>query len=245
MALIVQKYGGSSLANAKRIKNVARRVAKVKEQGDQVVVVVSAMGNTTDKLINSAYQVSDCPNGREFDRLLSTGEIVSSVLLAMAVKFLGYDAISLTGAEAGIQTDTKYGQARIIKVVPDHITKELDRGKIVIVAGFQGITDQGEITTLGRGGSDITAVALAIALGVKICEIYTDVEGIRNADPRIIPEAGRLEEISYEEALELASCGAEVIHPRAVELGWNNKMPILIASSFNTSPGTVIRELRF
>jgi len=242
MTLVVQKYGGSSLTNAKRIRNVAQRIAKTKERSNNVVVVVSAMGKTTDKLIKLAQRVSGCPEGREFDRLLSTGEIVSSVLLAIVLNSLGYDAISLTGAEAGIQTDGNFGRARIIEVFPGRITKELEEGKIVIVAGFQGVTKQGEITTLGRGGSDITAVALAIALRAKICEIYTDVEGIRNADPRIVPNAGRLEEISYEEALELASSGAEVIHPRAVELGWIKKMPILVASSFKDRPGTIIHS---
>ncbi len=243
MALIVQKYGGSSVVNAERIKNVARRVISTKEDGNQVVVVVSAMGKITDNLINLVYRVSYRPDGREFDRLLSTGEIISSALLSMAVKSLGYDAISLSGAEAGIQTDTNFGQARIQKIEPQRIFKELKQEKIVIVAGFQGITKRGDITTLGRGGSDITAVALAVALRAKMCEVYTDVEGIRTADPRIVPTARRLEEISYEEALELAGSGAEVIHPRAVELGWINKMPILIASSFNDNPGTIIHSL--
>jgi len=243
MALIVQKYGGSSLANAKRIKNVAYRVAKVKERGDQVVVVVSAIGTTTDELLSLAYRVSERPDKKKLDLLLSTGELVSSNLLAIALESLGYKAVSLSGAETGIQTDTNFGQARIQKIEPQRILKELKQEKIVIVAGFQGITKRGDITTLGRGGSDVTAVALAAALGAKMCEIYTDVEGIRNADPRIVPAAGRLEEISYEEALELASCGAEVIHPRAVELGWNYKMPILIASSFNDNPGTIIHSL--
>jgi len=240
MALIVQKYGGSSLANTKRIKNVACRVAKPKEQSNSVVVVVSAMGKTTDKLIELAHQVSDRPDEREFNRFLSTGEIISSTLLTMAVKSLGYDAISLTGAEAGIQTDANFSRARVQKVEPQRILKELKQGKIVIVAGFQGTTDQGEITTLGRGGSDVTAVLLAVALKAKMCEIYSDVEGICTADPHIVPEARRLEKIGYEEALELAGSGAEVIHPRAVELAWVNKIPILIASSFTDVPGTLI-----
>ena len=171
MTLIVQKYGGSSLANVEMIRNVAQRISKAKERSDKLVVVVSAMGKTTDELTDLTRQFSDFPDKREFDRLLSTGEIVSSVLLAMAVNSLGCDAISLTGAEAGIQTDDNFGRARIIEVFPDRITKELNRGKIVIVAGFQGVTEEGDITTLGRGGSDITAVALAVALRAKMCEI--------------------------------------------------------------------------
>ena len=238
--MIVQKYGGSSLANAKKIKSVAVQVANAKKRDNNVVVIVSAMGKTTDNLIKLAYKVSGRPNEREFDRLLSTGEIVSSALLVMALKSLKYDAVSLTGAEAGIQTDANFTRARIQKVEPRRILKELKQEKIVVVAGFQGITKQRDITTLGRGGSDVTAVILAVALGAEICEIYTDVEGICTADPRIVPEARRLEQISYEEALELASCGAEVIHPRAVELGWHYKIPILVASSFSNNPGTII-----
>lgn len=238
--MIVQKYGGSSLTDADKIKNVARRIIKAKKQDARMVIVVSAMGKTTDELIGLAHQVNVRSGEREFDRLLSTGEIVSSVLLAMTLTFLRHDCISLTGTEAGIITNNMYGRARIIGVVPDRIIKELDRGKIVIVAGFQGITRQGDITTLDRGGSDITAVILAIELGTKICEIYTDVEGIYTADPHIVPEARKLEQISYEEALELTSSGAKVIHPRAVEMGWRYKMPILVASSFNDNPGTII-----
>lgn len=238
--MIVQKYGGSSLANAERIKNVAYRVAKVKEQSDQIVVVVSAMGNTTDELLGLAYKVSECPDKRELDVLLSTGETISSTLLAMALRSLGYYAISLSGAQAGIKTETTYSRARIINVIPDRIIKELNEGKIVIVAGFQGITEQMDITTLGRGGSDVTAVALAVVLRAKICEIYTDVEGVYTADPRLVPEARKLEQICYEEMIELASLGTKVIHPRAVELGWINKMPILVASSFSNNPGTII-----
>ena len=237
--MIVQKYGGSSLANIDRIKNVARRVVEAKTRDDNVVVVVSAMGDTTDELISLALQVSNHPGGRELDALLSTGEIMSSALLAMALESLGCNAISLTGAEAGIQTDNSFGWARIQKVEPRRILKELGQGKIVVVAGFQGVTEQGDITTLGRGGSDVTAVILAAALKAQ-CEIYTDVEGICTADPRIVPEARKLEQISYEEALELASSGAQVIHPRAVELGRYYKIPILVASSFSDNPGTII-----
>jgi aspartate kinase len=238
--LIVQKYGGSSLATIERMKNVARRVISAKDRDDNIVVVVSAMGKNTDSLTRLAYRVSDRPDKREFDRLLSTGEIVSSTLLTMIIKSLGHDAVSFTGARAGIQTDANFGRALIQNVEPRRILKELKRGRIVVVAGFQGATKRKEITTLGRGGSDITAVALSVALGAEICEIYTDVEGICVADPHIVPEARVLKQISHEEALELASCGAEVIHPRAVELGWRYKIPILVASSFSDNPGTVI-----
>jgi aspartate kinase len=240
MALIVQKYGGSSVANAEQIKNVARRIARAKAQGDQVVVVVSAMGDTTDELIELAYQVAKHPDRRELDHLLSTGEIVSSTLLAMALHGMGYQAISLTGAQAGIRTDATHSRARILKVESKRVVKELDKGNIVIIAGFQGVTEEMDITTLGRGGSDTTAVALAASLGAEICQIYTDVEGVYTADPRLIPEAQKLKEISYEEMLELASYGAKVMHLRAVELGELNKIPILVASSFTDSPGTLI-----
>jgi len=240
MALMVQKYGGTSVANAERIKNVARRIAQAKAQGDQVVVVVSAMGDTTDELIELAYQVAKQPDRRELDHLLSTGEIVSSTVLAMALHDMGYQAISLTGAQAGIQTDDTHSRARILKVESKRVVKELEKGNIVIIAGFQGVTEEMDITTLGRGGSDTTAVALAASLGAETCQIYTDVEGVYTADPRLIPEAQKLKEISYEEMLELASYGAKVMHPRAVELGELNNIPILVASGFTDSPGTLI-----
>ncbi len=240
MSLIVQKYGGSSVADTERIKSVARRIAATKDKGDRVVVVVSAMGDTTDELVKLAYQVSERPSEREFDMLLSTGELVSSTLLAMALKDMGYDAISLTGAQAGIQTDSAYNRARILKVESKRVVKELEKGNIVIVAGFQGITKEMDITTLGRGGSDTTAVALAASLGAEVCQIYTDVEGVYTADPRLVPEARRLSEIGYEEMLELASYGAKVMHPRAVELGELFNVPILVASSFTDNPGTLI-----
>ena len=240
MALIVQKYGGTSVADAERIRNVARRIAAAKDKGDQVVVVVSAMGDTTDELIELAYQVTEQPSGRELDVLLSTGEIVSSTLLAMALRDMGYEAISLSGAQAGIRTDSAYSRARILKVESQRVVKELETGKIVIVAGFQGITGEMDITTLGRGGSDTTAVALAASLGAEVCQIYTDVDGVHTADPRLIPEARRLDEIGYEEMLELATYGAKVVHPRAVELGELFKIPILVASSFSQNPGTLI-----
>ncbi|MEE9400122.1 MAG: aspartate kinase [Dehalococcoidales bacterium] len=240
MALIVQKYGGSSVADAEKIKNVARRIARTRDKGDQVVVVVSAMGDDTDELIKLAYQISENPDSRELDVLLSTGEVVSSTLLAMALHVMGYPAISLSGAQAGIRTDSAYSRARILKVESKRMVKELEKGNIVIVAGFQGITDEMDITTLGRGGSDTTAVALAASLGAKECQIYTDVEGIYTADPRLVPEAYQLSEIGYEEMQELATYGAKVMHPRAVELGELYKIPILVASSFTDNPGTLI-----
>ncbi|MCL0094889.1 aspartate kinase [Dehalococcoidales bacterium] len=240
MALIVQKYGGSSVADAERIKGVARRIARAKAQGDRVVVVVSAMGDTTDELIKLAYQVTDQPSDRELDLLLSTGEIVSSTLLAMALKSMGYEAISLTGGQAGIKTDATYSQARIQRVESERVVEELEKGNIVIVAGFQGITDEMDVTTLGRGGSDTTAVALAASLGAEVCQIYTDVDGVYTADPHLIPEAQLLSEIGYEEMLELASYGAKVVHPRAVELGELFNIPILVASSFSQNLGTLI-----
>ena len=240
MALVVQKYGGSSVADAEKIKNVARRIAAAKDKGNEVVVVVSAMGDTTDELVELAYSVTDQPSEREFDVLLSTGEIVSSTLLAMALRAIGYEAISLSGAQAGIRTDATYSRARIVGVDPERIVRELDKGRIVIVAGFQGVTEEMDTTTLGRGGSDTTAVALAVSLGAEVCQIYTDVEGVYTADPRVVPEAKKLPEIGYEEMLELASYGAKVMHPRAVELGELFNMPILVASSFTDNPGTLI-----
>ncbi len=240
MSLIVQKYGGSSVADAEKIKNVARRIAKTKDEGNLVVVVVSAMGDTTDELIELAYQMNEQPGARELDVLLSTGEIVSSTLLALALKAMGYPAISLSGAQAGIRTDTAHSRARILGVDPKRVVKELEKGKIVIVAGFQGVTEELDITTLGRGGSDTTAVALAASLGAEVCQIYTDVEGVYNADPRLVPEAHRLVEIGYEEMLEMATYGAKIMHPRAVELGELFGVPIQVASSFSNNPGTLI-----
>lgn len=240
MALIVQKYGGTSVANAERIKNVARRIGAVHDRGDQVVVVVSAMGDTTDDLIKLARQITDNPDEREMDMLLCTGEIVSCTLLAMALHQMGYEAISLSGAQAGIRTDSAYSQARITGIAPKRIQEELKDGKIVIVAGFQGITKEMDMTTLGRGGSDTTAVALAASLKAKVCERYTDTDGVYTADPRTVPNAKRLPEISFEEMLELATYGSKVIHPRAVELGELYNVPILVVSSFNNNPGTLI-----
>ncbi len=240
MALIVQKYGGTSVGNAERIKNVARRIAAVKARGDDIVVVVSAMGDTTDDLLALAYQINDHPSDREMDLLLSTGEIVSCTLLVMALEKLGYNAISLSGAQAGIRTDAVHSRARIEKVEAKRVNQELEKGNIVIVAGFQGISKDMDVTTLGRGGSDTTAVALAAATGAAKCEIYTDVTGVFTADPRLVPEARQLKEIGYEEMLEMATYGAKVMHSRAVELGELFNVPILVASSFTDAPGTLI-----
>ena len=240
MALIVQKYGGTSVADAERIKNVARRIAARHAAGDKLVVVVSAMGSTTDELLQLASQVSDHPEARELDVLLSTGEMVTKTLVAMALHTLDVEAVSLTGAQAGLQTDTSHGRARILAVEPARIERELERGRVVIVAGFQGISEELEVTTLGRGASDITPVALAAALKAKRCEIYTDVDGIYSADPRIEPKARRLQDISYEEMLELSSLGARVLHPRAAELAMAFDIPIVVASSFEEGTGTLI-----
>ncbi len=242
MALIVQKYGGSSVADAERIKSVARRIARSRDKGDQVVVVVSAMGDTTDELIKLANQVAGRPGDRELDALLSTGELVSSTLLALRLNHMGYEAISLSGAQAGIRTDAAHSRARIVGIDAERIKHELDKGRVVIVAGFQGVTEEKDVTTLGRGGSDTTAVALAACLGAEVCQIYTDVEGVYTADPRIMSEAKRVAEISYEEMLELATYGAKVMHSRAVELGELFHIPILVASSFSDNPGTMIHE---
>lgn len=240
MALVVQKYGGSSVANAERIQNVAKRIARSKAEGNDVVVVVSAMGDTTDELVNLAYKMSKNPSKREMDVLLSTGELVSSTLMAMALREMGYKAISLNGMQAGIGTDSAYGKARITAVEPKRMLKEIKKGKIVIVAGFQGFTEDMNVTTLGRGGSDTTAVAIAVGLKADRCHIYTDVNGVYTADPRIVPDAELMPEIGYEEMLEMASYGARIMHPRAVELGELYNMPILVASSFNDEPGTLI-----
>jgi aspartate kinase len=242
MTLVVQKYGGSSLANSGRIRLVAQRIAETRDGGNQVVVVVSAMGDTTDELIKLAYQVAGQPKEREMDVLLSTGELISSTLLAMSLESLGYKAISLSGAQAGINTDSTHNRARIISVSTKRILEEIERNNIVIVAGFQGINQEMETTTLGRGGSDTTAVALAASLKADMCQIYTDVEGVYAADPRIVSEAAKLEEIGYDEMLEMASSGAKVMHPRAVELGELYNIPILVASSFSEASGTIIRE---
>jgi aspartate kinase len=242
MALIVQKYGGSSVADAEKIKNVARRIVQTHAAGNDVVVVVSAMGDTTDDLISLAYQINEFPDKRELDVLLSTGEVVASTLLTMALQGMGYSAISLSGAQAGIKTDATFSRARITNIDPSRVVRELEKGNIVIVAGFQGITDDMDITTLGRGGSDTTAVALAAALKAQTCERYTDVDGIYTTDPHILPAARKLKEISYEEMLEMVTYGFKAIHPRAVELGELFGVPVLVASSFNDNPGTLIHK---
>ena len=239
MAVVVQKYGGSSVADAALITGVARRIGRARDGGAQVVAVVSAMGDSTDALIALAHSVSPNPHARELDLLLSTGELVSCTLLTMALRELGYAAISLSGPQAGIHTDASYGQARIHRVETERIQSELRQGRIVVVAGFQGITEAADITTLGRGGSDTTAVALAAALRAERCEIYTDVAGIYTADPRLVPEARKLDAIGYEEMLELASLGAKM-HPRSIELGAAYQVPIYVASSFADTPGTLI-----
>ena len=240
MDLIVQKYGGTSVATPDLIKKVARRIADTRDKGNQVVVVVSAMGKATDELLQLAYQVAERPKERELDALLATGEIVSSTLLAMVLKDIGYEAVSLNGIQAGIITDSAYNRARIQSIDCERLERELEKGNIVVVAGFQGVTEGMDTTTLGRGGSDTTAVALAASLGASVCQRYTDVAGIFTADPRIVPEARRLPEISYEEMLEMATYGSRMLHPRAVELGEIFKVPILVASSFSQSPGTLI-----
>ena len=244
--LIVQKYGGSSLATADRIRHVAGRIARERAEGERLVVVVSAMGDTTDDLLALAAQITPDPDPRELDVLLATGEHMSGTLVAMALHALGIPAISLTGPQAGIRTDTRHGRARIANVDPARLVRELDAGRVVIVAGFQGATGEGflesDVTTLGRGGSDTTAVALAARLGADRCEILTDVEGIFTADPRVVPEARLLPVIGYEEMLELAQQGAQVMQTRAVELGWVNGVVIAVRSTFSDHPGTRIRE---
>ena len=239
--MVVQKYGGSCVADAEKIRMVARRIGQTRDVGMDVVAVVSAMGNTTDDLIDLASMVAGGPDPRELDLLLSTGELVSCTLMAMAVRALGYDVISLSGFQAGIWTDTTYGRARIARVDTARVLKELEEGKLVIVAGFQGVTEDMDITTLGRGGSDTTAVALTTALGAHRCEVYTDVEGIYTADPHMVPEARKLTEIGYEEMLELASYGAKM-HPRSIELAAAYEVPVYVASAFTDSPGTLIHK---
>lgn len=240
--IIVQKYGGSSVANTKRIQHVARRIVRCKRQGYKIVVVVSALGDTTDRLLTLSRSITRVPSERELDMLVSTGEQVSGALLAMAIHKLGEEAISFTGAQVGIITDSSHTKARIIDVSAERIIRELEADKIVIVAGFQGMTPERDITTLGRGGSDLTAVALAKSLDAKVCEIYTDVEGIYTADPRIVKNARKLDRVSYEEMLELASLGAQVMQPRSIEVASKFKIPLHIRSSFNNQKGTIISE---
>ena len=241
MTLVVHKYGGTSLSEAAKILGVARRIGKVKDSGMEIVSVVSAMGDTTDELVRLAETVSPDPDPREMDLLLSTGELVACTLITMALRTLGYSAISLSGFQAGIHTNTAYGKARIDRIDTARVKRELAKGQVIVVAGFQGITDDQDITTLGRGGSDTTAVALAAALGADRCEIYTDVEGIYSADPKMVPGARKLAEIGYREMLELANYGAKM-HPRSVELGRYFHIPIYVASSISDAAGTLIHQ---
>ncbi|MGW2562094.1 aspartate kinase [Streptomyces sp. NPDC001514] len=239
MGLVVQKYGGSSVADAEGIKRVAKRIVDAKKNGHQVVVVVSAMGDTTDELIDLAEQVSPIPAGREFDMLLTAGERISMALLAMAIKNLGHEAQSFTGSQAGVITDSVHNKARIIDVTPGRIRTALDEGNIAIVAGFQGVSqDKKDITTLGRGGSDTTAVALAAALDAEVCEIYTDVDGVFTADPRVVKKARKIDWISFEDMLELASSGSKVLLHRCVEYARRYNIPIHVRSSFSGLRGT-------
>ncbi|MER5970237.1 aspartate kinase [Streptomyces sp. NPDC001922] len=239
MGLVVQKYGGSSVADAEGIKRVAKRIVEAKRSGHQVVVVVSAMGDTTDELIDLAAQVSPIPAGREFDMLLTAGERISMALLAMAIKNLGHEAQSFTGSQAGVITDSVHNKARIIDVTPGRIQQSVDEGNIAIVAGFQGVSqDKKDITTLGRGGSDTTAVALAAALNAEVCEIYTDVDGVFTADPRVVKKARKIDWISFEDMLELASSGSKVLLHRCVEYARRYNIPIHVRSSFSGLRGT-------
>ena len=244
MGLVVQKYGGSSVADAEGIKRVAQRIVAAKKRGHEVVVVVvSAMGDTTDELIDLAEQVIPAAAGRELDMLLTAGERISMALLAMAIKNLGHEARSFTGSQAGVITDSAHGKARIIDVTPGRIRAALDEGNIAIVAGFQGVSqDTKDITTLGRGGSDTTAVALAAALDAEVCEIYTDVDGVYTADPRLVPNARRSHRISYEEMLEMAACGAKVLHLRCVEYARRYGIPVHVRSSFSQREGTWVSD---
>ena len=239
--IIVQKFGGTSVADTEKIKNVAKVVIKEKNNGNDVVVVVSAMGHTTDYLVKMAKDLSKTPSSREMDMLLSTGEGVSIALLAMAIQAEGYDAVSFNAMQVGIVTENVHSKARIIDIKTEKLKKNLNEGKIIVVAGFQGVTEEGEITTLGRGGSDTSAVALAAALNAERCDIYTDVEGVYTTDPRVVPTASRLDEISYEEMLELAHAGANVLHPRSVETAKQFNVPLRVRSSFKIENlGTLI-----
>jgi aspartate kinase len=241
VALVVQKYGGSSVENAKRVKRVAERIVATRKRGDDVCVVVSAMGDTTDELLDLAAQVSPVPEPRELDMLLTAGERISMSLLAMAINDLGFQARSFTGSQAGMLTTSSHGEARIIDVTPGRIRSSLDEGFITIVAGFQGVSqDTKDITTLGRGGSDTTAVALAAALQADVCEIYTDVDGVYSADPRIVPNAKRLEHITFEEMLEMAASGAKILHLRSVEYARRYGIPLHVRSSYSTKTGTMV-----
>jgi len=240
MGIIVQKYGGTSVATPERVKNVAKRIVKTKTEGNKVVVVVSAPGDETDDLISLANQITDSPDEREMDVLLACGEQKSIALMTIAIKALGYDAISFTGPQVGIVTDDVHGKARIVKVGSEKIEKALNLDKIVIVAGFQGMDTDMDITTLGRGGSDLSAVAIASALNADVCELYKDVDGIMTANPKVCPDATLLPRITYEEMLELASAGAQVVNARSIEYAQNYNVPMRVRSSFNDNPGTLV-----
>ena len=239
MPLIVQKYGGSSVADAAKIQNVARRVAE-SAPGNQVVVVVSAMGKTTDGLVGLAHQIASVPDPREMDMLLATGEQVTIALLAMALHGLGFKARSFTGAQAGLRTDRGHTKARVAQITAERVRASLDAGAIAVVAGFQGLSDEDEITTLGRGGSDLTAVALAAALKADVCEIYTDVDGVYTADPNVVPDARKLERVAYDEMLEMASLGARVLQARSVEFAKKYGVTVHVRSTFKPDPGTIV-----
>ena len=241
MQIVVQKYGGSSLATLSQIQNIAQRIVEQSSTGKGQVIVVSARGNTTDELIELAYQISPDPNDRELDMLVSTGEQVSIALLAMAIDSLGHSVISLNAPQVGIKTTNAYKKAKILEVNSQRILDELKKQKIVIVAGFQGITGQDEITTLGRGGSDTTAVAIAAALNADKCEICTDIDGVYSADPRMVPKAKKLMEISYDEMLEMATWGAKVLHPRSVELARNYNITLEVKASSGNQSGTLVK----
>ena len=243
MALIVQKFGGSSVANAERVFNVAQIITETYKQGNDVVVVLSAQGDTTDDLIEKANEINPGASKREMDMLLATGEQISIALMAMAIEKLGYPVVSLTAWQIGMQTSSSYGSARINKVEARRITEELERKRIVLVAGFQGVNRHHDITTLGRGGSDTTAVALAVALKADLCQIYTDVDGVYTADPRLVEDALKLDEITYDEMLELASLGAQVLHNRSVEMAKRYHMQMEVLSSFSRKPGTIVKEV--
>lgn len=240
--LIVQKYGGTSVADVERIKSVAGRVSKAVKEGNKIVVVVSAMAGETDKLINTAYQIASSPSEREMDLLLSSGERITSALTAMAVEELGHKAIALTGRQMGIVTDSVHTKAKIERVNAERAKNALDEGYVVVAAGFQGITEEDEVTTLGRGGSDLSAVAIAYALNADLCEIYTDVDGVYTADPRIVQEARKLNKVSYEEMLELASLGSKVLQTRSVEFAMKYNVPVVVRSSFNNNQGTLVTK---
>jgi len=240
VALIVQKYGGTSVANTERIKAVAERVVATAKQGNKVIVVVSAMSGETDKLVGFAHAITERPDEREMDLLLSSGERITSALTAMAIQKLGHGSMSFTGRQVGIRTDSSHTKAMIESIEAGRLTAALDEGKIPVVAGFQGIDEFSDVTTLGRGGSDTTAVAIAAALEADLCEIYTDVEGVYTADPRIVPDARKMDRIYYDEMLEMASLGAKVLHGRSVEFAKKYNVPLVVRSSFNQAPGTLV-----